>query len=209
MGSKIEKWYKLEKKDIKSSCLVLGEAFHNDPAWVHVIPDENERREKLPIIFEYVVRYSLSYGEVYAPTKNLEGIAAWVPHTTVEKNLWRLFRSGAIWAAIKMGNELGRKIESLFDQIDKDRRNHMGERPYFYLQVIGVAPKFQGQGFGRKLLKPMFSRVDIERIPIYLETETEDNAKMYSKYGFQTLKEWDTSGNGFHFWEMLREPKKA
>ena len=45
----------------------------------------------------------------------------------------------------------------------------------------------------------IFSRVDKERIPIYLETETEENVKIYSKYGFNTLKDWDVPGAGFHF----------
>ncbi len=209
MVSEIEELYKLEKKDIKSACLVLGKAFHEDPAWVYVIPDESERSERLPIIFEFVIRYSLRYGEVYAPTRKLEGIATWVPHTTVEKTTWRIFRSGAVRAALKMGREIARKIESLFDQLDKDRREHMKDRSYFYLEGVGVAPEFQGQGFGGRLLKAMFARVDIEHIPIYLETVTEANVQIYSKYGFNILKEWDPPGAGFHVWEMLREPKET
>ena len=208
MVSEIDFLYKLEKKDIKSACLVLGKAFHDDPAWVYVIPDEIERNERMPIIFEFIIRYSLRYGEVYAPTRKLEGIATWLPHTTVEKTTWRILRSGAVRAAIKMGNEIAKKIESLFDQLDQDRREHMKDRSYFYLEGIGVTPEFQGQGFGGRLLKAMFARVDLERIPIYLETVTEENVKIYSKYGFNTLKEWDPPNAGFHVWEMLREPKE-
>ena len=208
MVSEIEELYKLEKKDIKSACLVLGKAFHEDPAWVHVIPDESERSKRLPIIFEFLIRYSLRYGEVYAPTRKLEGIATWVPHTTVEQTTWRIFRSGAIRAALKMGREIARKIESLYDQLDKDRRDHTKDRSYFYLQGIGVAPEFQGQGFGGRLLKAMFARVDKEHIPIYLETETKENVQIYSKYGFNTLREWDPPGSNLRFWEMLRGPKE-
>ncbi|MFX0207718.1 MAG: GNAT family N-acetyltransferase, partial [Candidatus Hodarchaeota archaeon] len=153
------------------------------------------------------VRYSLKYGEVYAPTEDLEGIASWVPHTTVEKSLWRILISGAFRAAIKMGNKIGRRIQQLFDQIDTDRREHMKDRSYYYLQVIGVLPEFQGQGYGGRLLKPMLAKADIEGIPIYLETETEKNVNIYLKYGYKTLKEGDARGADFHFWEMLRELK--
>jgi ribosomal protein S18 acetylase RimI-like enzyme len=209
MSYVIDDLYKIQKKDIKNSCQVLGTAFHDDPAWIHVIPDEVERKKKLPIVFEYVVRYSLKYGEVYAPTENLEGIAAWVPHTTVEKSLWRLIRSGAFRTALKMGSEIGNRIQKLFDQIDEDRREHMKDRSYLYLQAIGVLPEFQGQGFGRRLLKPMFAKSDIEGVSIYLETETEKNMKIYSKYGFKVLKEGSASGTEFRFWEMVREPKNV
>ena len=208
MSYKIEELYKIQKKDIETACRVLGKAFHNDPAWIYVIPDENERKEKLPSVFEYVVRYSLKYGAVYAPTENLEGIAAWVPHTTVEKSIWRILRSGAFRAAFKMGREIGKRVEKLFDQIDNDRREHMKDRSYFYLQSIGVLPEFQGQGFGGRLLKPMFAKADIEGILIYLETETEKNMHIYSKYGFQTLNEGRAPSADFHFWEMVREPRK-
>ncbi|UCE13645.1 MAG: GNAT family N-acetyltransferase [Candidatus Heimdallarchaeota archaeon] len=202
----IDELYKIQKKDIEKACNVLGKAFHDDPAWIHVIPDENERKEKLPTIFEYIIRYSLKYGKVHAPTENLEGIAVWIPHTTVEKSIWRILRSGAFRAAIKMGSEIGSNIQKLFDQIDKDRREHMKDRPYLYLQAIGVLPEFQGQGIGGNLLKPMFANADLNGVSIYLETETEKNMQIYSKYGFKILKEGKAPGAEFHFWEMVREP---
>jgi GNAT superfamily N-acetyltransferase len=204
----IEELYKVQKKDIETACQVLGKAFHNDPAWIHVIPDENERNERLPSVFEYIVRYSLKYGEIYAPTDNLEGIAAWVPHTTVEKSIWRILRSGAFRAALKMGNKIGKRIEKVFDQIDQDRKEHMKDKPYIYLQAIGVLPEFQGQGFGGGLLKPAFTKADIKGILIYLETETKENRDMYTKYGFQTLKEGRAPSADFSIWEMVREPRK-
>ncbi|MFX0122994.1 MAG: GNAT family N-acetyltransferase [Candidatus Hodarchaeota archaeon] len=208
MSYTLEELYKIQKKDIKTACKVLGKAFHNDPAWTHVIPNENMRKRKLPTVFEYILLYSLKYGMIYASTENLEGIVAWAPHTTVDPSLWRILRSGAFRAALKMGREIGRKIEKLFKQIDKDRRENMKDRPYLYVQIIGVLPEFQGQGFGGRLLKPMFAKADKEGIPIYLETETEKNVKIYSKYGFQTLKEGLAPDADFHYWEMIREPQR-
>ncbi len=208
MSFKIEELYKVQKKDIEAACQVLGKTFHNDPAWIHIIPDENERKEKLPSVFEFLLRYSLKYGEIYAPTENLEGIATWVPHTTVEKSTWRILRSGAFRAALKIGNDLSKRIENVLDQIDKDRREHMKDRAYLYLQAIGVLPEFQKQGLGRRLLKPMFTKADIKGILIYLETETAENMQLYSKYGFKTLKEVRAPGADFLFWEMVREPRK-
>ncbi|MFX1508475.1 MAG: GNAT family N-acetyltransferase [Promethearchaeota archaeon] len=208
MSFTLENLYRIQKKDIKKAYQVLGKAFHEDPAWTHVIPDEDTRKKKLPFVFEFVLRYSLKYGEIYAPSDKLEGIVAWVPHTTANETFWRIIRSGAIRATIKMGSEIGRRIQMLFSVIEEDRRQHMKNKPYFYLQVIGVLPEFQGQGFGGKLLKSMFAKADMEGFSIYLETETEKNMKIYSKYGFITLKEGEAPGADFHYWEMLREPRK-
>jgi ribosomal protein S18 acetylase RimI-like enzyme len=205
----LKELYKIQKKDVEIACQVLGRAFYYDPLWIYLIPDENERKEKLPSVFEYAVRYSLKYGEAYAPTENLEGIAVWVPHTTVEKSIWRIFRSGAFRAALKMGSEIGKRIEKVFDQVDKDRREYMKDKSYLYLEAIGVLPEFQGQGLGGRLLKLMFAKADIEGTLIYLETETEKNSRIYAKYGFQTLKEGRFPGADFNYWEMVREPRKT
>ncbi len=199
--------YKIKKKDMKRACQVLGEAFQEDPTWVHVIPDETERKKKLPIIFEYLMRYSLKYGHIYAPTEELEGVISWVPDTTVEVSVWRLLRSGAFIAAFKMGRETGKRIEVLFKQIDNDRREHMRGTPYLYIQVVGVLPGFQGQGLGRKLLKAAFAKADTERLSVYLETETEKNMQMYLKYGFKILKEAIAPEADFQYWEMVRKPQ--
>lgn len=207
MSYTLEELYKIQRKDMKNACKILGAAFQDDPTWIHIIPDINQRKKKLPTVFEYVVRYSLKYGQIYAPTETLEGVAAWKLHTTVDPSLWRILRSGAFLAAAKMGSEIGRRIQNLFDVIDKDRREHMRDRSYLYLQVIGVLPEFQGKGFGGRLLKPMFAKVDIEGFPIYLETETEKNTQIYSKYGFVTLKERRAPNADFNFWEMVREPQ--
>lgn len=59
------------------------------------------------------------------------------------------------------------------------------------------------------LLKAMFTKADIEGVPIYLETETEKNMKIYSKYGFEILKEGIATGAKFYYWEMLREPREV
>ena len=74
-----------------------------------------------------------------------------------------------------------------------------------YLQAIGVSPKFQGQGFGSKLLRSMFQRLDSNEIPIYLETETEKNVAMYKKLGFQVVKEGTLHNLEFYIWEMIRK----
>ena len=53
---------------------------------------------------------------MYASTQKLEGKAAWFPHTAVEKTMWKIFRRGALWPAIKMRNE----TRALLMNIQKD-----------------------------------------------------------------------------------------
>ena len=199
--------YKVRKSDLKTAGCILGKAFQDDPAWVNVIPDDKERKQKLPAIFEYLIIYTLRYGEVYAPSENLEGIAVWIPHYNANMTFWKVIRSGAIWKAIKMGAKIGNKIQRVFEEIEKDRNEYMKEKGgYMYLQAIGVSPEYQGQGFGGKLLRAMFEKANSENFLIYLETETEDNVAMYKKLGFKVIKEFEVQEFNFTFWEMIREP---
>ena len=67
--------YRVTKNEVRKASLVLGTAFHDDPLWSQVIPNEAERKQKLPLILEINLKYALRYGEVYATSENLEGIA--------------------------------------------------------------------------------------------------------------------------------------
>jgi len=46
MSFTLEDLYRIQKKDIGSAYHVLGKDFHNDPTWIHVIPDEYTRKKK-------------------------------------------------------------------------------------------------------------------------------------------------------------------
>ncbi|MHA1451171.1 MAG: GNAT family N-acetyltransferase [Candidatus Hodarchaeales archaeon] len=82
----------------------------------------------------------------------------------------------------------------------------MKNRAYFYLQVVGVAPAFQGKGLGRSLLRSIYALDGREGLPLYLETETERNKTMYENHGFTVLKVFSDPELDFPIWEMVREP---
>ena len=42
--------------------------------------------------------------------------------------------------------------------------------------------------FGGKLLRAVIEKAEIEKVPIYLETQKEANVSLYEKYGFSVKK---------------------
>ena len=202
MSRKLDSLYRLQKKDIPQAAAMLVDAFQHDPLWEAVWHDANPR-QKLGT-FEAPVRYCLKYGEVYASSENLEGVAAWVPDTLADMTFWRMLRSGAIWSGMKMGANLASKMEPLFAPIELDRKETMRARSYLYLQIIGVAPAFQGQGFGGKLLRALIEKSEQTGMSLYLETETEKNVSMYERFGFQVVKEIVLPIIDLPMWEMVR-----
>jgi ribosomal protein S18 acetylase RimI-like enzyme len=83
----------------------------------------------------------------------------------------------------------------------------MKGRTYLYLMVLGVATEFQGQGFGGKLLRALIEKSEQAGVPIYVETETERNVKMYERFGFRVLKQITLPIINLPQWEMVREPR--
>ena len=54
--------------------------------------------------------------------------------------------------------------------------------------MVGVSRSNQGKGFGGKMLEAVIKKSNELSIPIYLETETENNVRFYQKYGFKVIK---------------------
>ena len=196
--------YKVQKKDLARIGEVLADAFQHDPLWNKIFEGEWER---FRASFEAPVRHCLKYGEVYAPSENLEGVAAWVPGQYADMTLWRMVRSGAMWLGLRMGLKALKKMEPVFKPLIEDRHKHMAGSNYLYLLIIGVATELQGKGFGRKLIEAAIGKSEREGLYLYLETETEENVKMYEHFGFSLLKEITLPIVELPMWEMVREPK--
>ena len=198
--------YKLRKSDLSGAGKVLAEAFREDPVWNKVFEGVPDRERKLEAFFEIPVRFCRTYGEAYATSSEMEGIAAWVPGETADMTVWRLLRSGAMGPGLKLGATFSKRIQPIFEPLEKDRRLHMQGRRYIYLQIIGVAPKHQGHGFGGKILRSLIAGSEKSGLPLYLETQTEKNVRMYEKLGFETVKKFNLPVIDLPSWEMVRVP---
>jgi GNAT superfamily N-acetyltransferase len=81
--------------------------------------------------------------------------------------------------------------------------------PHWYLEVLGVAPAWQGQGVGTRLLAPLLERADRERLPCYLETATRPNVAFYERLGFRVERELALLPGGPPQWTMIRPPQAS
>ncbi len=199
--------YRVHKGDISRVGKVLADAFQHDPLWNKVFKGEPDLEKKFRAFFEIPVRHCLKYGEVYAPSRDLEGIVAWVPGKYADMTMWSIIRSGAIGAAMRMGSNASKKMGPVFKPVTEDRHGHMTGCTYLYLLIVGVATELQGKGFGRKLIGAAIEKSEREGLQLYLETETEENVKMYEHFGFRLLKRITLPIVVLPMWEMVRKPK--
>ena len=194
---------RLQKSQVNPAGEVFARAFQDDPLLIYFLPDTSQRKNVLPYIFELAIRYGVSYGEVYAISSSLEGVAVWLPAETANMSLWGMIRCGGLSLIPKIGRAMG-KLQRFNEYADLMRRRHTPFRHWF-LQTIGVDPVFQGKGYAGALLRAMLVRMDEEHLPCYLDTQNGENVSIYQHYGFKIIEQVVIPGTEISHWAMLRE----
>lgn len=205
MKSNLSELYRLTEDKIKPASKILSRAFYDNPVFEYLIPDSSERKSKLKYVFEYIMRYDILYGEVYAISSNLEGIAGWLPTETAFQTVKRQIKSGGPKVILKLGKDFYKRLQHS-DQFTNGLHKKYMPSEHWYLYPLGVDPDFQGNGYASTLLKAMFTRIDQEGLPIYLETNTDKNVAIYKHFGFKILEDTTIPDTDVRVCAMLREP---
>ncbi|MBN2004023.1 MAG: GNAT family N-acetyltransferase [Anaerolineae bacterium] len=203
MSGQIETLYRLQKKDILKATAVAAAAFQSEPFWNAIVGDKTEQ---LAGAYEAPLRYCFTYGDVYAPSEAVEGIAAWVSSDFADMTPWRLLRSGSLVAGFKVGMGNMLRMLPVFGAMDADRIKNMKGKSYFHFQIFCVAPELQGRGLGGKMLRALIEKSEQAGVYIYLETQTEENVRMYEKFGFEVVLKHVMPKVNLPVWDMVRKP---
>ena len=180
---------------------VLARAFHDDPLYRLVLPEEEQRARLASWLFERVVRYALLYGQVYT-TPALEGVACWLPPGQTRITIGRAVHSGLYATPLKMGLAAYRRFDAYSTYADR-LHEHYAPESHWYLWVVGVDPPSQGQGIGGRLIQPVLARAGADGMACYLETGTQENVRFYEKYGFRVVAAGTVPGLELPVWAML------
>lgn len=196
----------LETSQKERASEVLTQAFHDDPMWTTIFPDADERARSLQNLWQALVGYCLVYGEVYTTTQ-VQGAACWLAPGNTELTFWRSLRTGFgfVRAVMKYEGDSRRRFLDVVDFMDNQHKLLM-DRAHWYLWALGVAPEYQGQGVGGRLIQPVLGRAEAKSLPCYLETQTEGNVVFYQKRGFDVLSVGVVPGYGVKIWTMVKKP---
>src|SRR4051812_37188465 len=140
---------RLERNQLGDASDVLARAFHDDPAWVWLIPDPERRRRLLPWLFR--VGFDVTAADVWATAGTVLGAARWLPPGRPPMRVGPTLRALVstpfhLGAATGSFLAYGRAVEQL--------RADVARGPHWYLAGIGVEPAAQRRGVGSALLQP-------------------------------------------------------
>lgn len=189
---------KAAASDVPVINATLGRAFHDDPVFRWIIPDEEQRRQRLAAVFGAFTDVYLPLGETYVAGGGA-GAALWAP-SGVEPFTEQQREAFGQHLFEVMGSDAERAAK-----LDQTLQEHHPDEPSLYLQFVGVAPEQQGQGVGGRMLTHVLERADVVDVPAYLEATSPDNRRLYERHGFEVIGEV-TLPDGPSLWPMWRVP---
>ena len=198
--------YRLTKETIPRAMECLKDAFKDDPLWREVFKNDPDKDKALSGFYTCPLLYGMKFGQVYATSPAIEGVAAWVPGKYANMTMWGMLRCGALSYGMKMGRESTANLSIVSKQLGPERKRLMKNKRYLYLMIIGISSAKQGQGHGSKLMEAMKEVCDRERLYLYLETEKEENLHFYKKHGFTVLDKIVFKKLNLPMWLMERKP---
>lgn len=151
---------------------------------------------------------AFNIGECYA-THARDGVALWLPPGRTSMTVADLWNAGMLWAPLKYGLKGTAKVIGFAHHIDVMHKR-CAPMPHYYLFLTGVDPGQQRQGVCKALLAETLRRIDAERMPVYLETQSARNVEIYEKLGFAVAEKraFPFTKNIFN-WAMVRQPQPA
>lgn len=169
--------------DVPQLAQALADAFHDDPAFEWLLPNERRRPLGLRRFFAIELRaVGLARGSVWT-TDEFAGAAV-----STDPGKWRLPPHTLALHGPAFQRAFGLRLPRAVRILTRMESRHV-RRPHHYFAAIGVAPGHQGQGLGRGLMAPTLERCDREGLHAYLEASSERNTALYERLGFAVIRE--------------------
>ena len=193
---------RLAPSEIDVAAVHLARAFHDDPYFVYVLPDEVRRAAAVRRIMGMFVDIALPGGHVYTTPGAPVGVAAFVPPGHAVGLLAAL--APTLRRGLRVGP--GTLVQLLRSMGELEPWHPVG--PHWHLFVLGVDPEFQGRGIPAALMAGVLARVDQEGLPVYLETMRASNVDYYARFGFAPRGNFRCFGGaGPEAFTMIRVPR--
>lgn len=196
---------RLTDKHLDEASTAFSEIFRDYPLFSYMVEDPAARPRIYPYFFRLMVKHTIKFGEAYATSDNMEGIALWLPSERSDISLWSNLMNGGIDLLLKAGIKVAYR-SMVFTEFASKLHHEAVVKPHIYLFLIGVKKKHRGKGYSSMLMRPMMEHSDHEGLPIFLETHDASNMPIYEYLGFETARHEVIPDSNVDHWAMMRNP---
>ena len=192
---------RLDPERYAEASAVLARAFHDDPAWVWLIPNAVRRARILPLLFRS--GFDATAGDVWSTAGVVRGVARWLPPGRPDVRVGATLRA-LVWTPARLGRATGAYLA--YGRSVEAMRAEVARGPHWYLAGLGVDPGAQRQGLGGALLQPGIEGAARANLPAVLLTNNAANLSFYAAHGFEVVRESETPQGGPPAWAMVKRP---
>ncbi|HSH57100.1 MAG TPA: GNAT family N-acetyltransferase [Halomonas sp.] len=192
----------LTTAEARPAAELLGRGMRDNPTHIRAFGADPVRRERtLRRLFTPFLQRQLGEGQVLGAfaDQRLVGVAALAapggcqPTFTDKRRALPALLANGPASALRM-----RAWVRVWARRDADMPAH------WHLGPLAVAPEWQGQGVGSRLLGQLCDHLDRQHGLGYLETDLPENVRLYRRFGFATLASEPVIG--VTHWFMQRQP---
>ena len=182
----------IDKIDISQAAKLCAEAFITTPFTSTVMGGQNKKNLKNLTRGMEMILKGPGYVFVAKDGDQLVGVIRMVKWPDCQKSTPRgmIALLGKIFGGQGFRNMLHfRKIWA----------SHDPQEAHWHVDPLCVLPESQGQGIGSQLMSFCCEKVDEDGILAYLETDQEQNVRLYERFGFKTEETENIFGIKNHF----------
>jgi hypothetical protein len=191
----------LEAPDVEALVMTLSIAFHDEPNFVYLAPDERTRPIVLASFFRSAIRVGELCGEIHT-TENADTVAIWV-RPEHNRPLHPLMQTAPMLLPPDQGSEFTTRYMNLYASVEEARRR-LAPGPHWYLMLLGGEAAESDHLMHEFLIKPILRRAGATGLPCYLETFAENRLAFYKECGFRIAGAGRGLEGGPNFWAMTR-----
>jgi ribosomal protein S18 acetylase RimI-like enzyme len=203
----------LEKSQITAATELMASAFINYPMFTYLVPDPQQRRQFLKVIYRSILEHDLGAGGVYCPSAALEGLicpimpgdrraslhSAW---TFCKRALvpLKLLGKTPLWPLLRRFTKFWQPMLA-YALIMKQFRQAL------VISQVAVNPTVQRQKWMSKMMRAVLARADATDTRCVLETEDEINVQIYRHFGFELYSTIEAIPDRLYLYVMIYTPQ--
>ena len=197
--------YIVQKKDLDRLAEVAADAYKDYP--LHNWFTKGKYDEKASkLLMQITLKTMTKDAIIYADSEEMNGFAAWIPFGFTGNKAIPFLKSGGLKLILHSGFGIINRL-SAYEKYAMSLKKEFTEHYDWYLFNLSVKKDAQGKGIASKLLRPMLTFCDEEKMVAYLETNKEKNVSLYHHYGFELKKEELIPKTTVMHYAMVRNPK--
>lgn len=187
---------------LTAAARLFARAMENDPLNRYFIPDDQKRRRALELLYSTLIALEphalVTEGDDMPCAAIVErhGVNAGLPR------IWDMLRYGFSLAACAGLSAIMRMVR--YQAFALKLHHKVMTLPHDYVMLLSTDPEHQKQGHAGRLLDKIWIEAGRKGVPVFLETQKEENAAYYQKHGFTMLAETHVPGTDVKHWLLER-----